>query len=56
MELLKKPFGTFISILTIYAAFMQLHFPESWHLADRSDLPFTKEHRLLWFFHSPGLF
>jgi MscS family membrane protein len=38
MELLKKPFGTFISILTIYAAFMQLHFPESWHLADRSNL------------------
>ncbi len=38
MELLKKPFGTFISILTIYAAFMQLHFPESWHLADRSSL------------------
>lgn len=38
MELLKKPFGTFISILTLYAAFMQLHFPESWHLTDRSHL------------------
>ncbi len=32
LELLKKPFGFFIAIITIYFAFSHLNFPAYWHL------------------------
>ncbi len=31
-ELLRKPFGLFIILLSVYIACKQLHWPESWHL------------------------
>lgn len=31
--LLRKPFGVFIVLISIYIACQQLHWPESWHLA-----------------------
>ena len=32
LELLKKPFGFFIAVITIYLAFSHLNFPAYWHL------------------------
>lgn len=32
LELLKKPFGFFIAVITIYFAFSHLNFPAYWHL------------------------
>src|SRR5436190_8492343 len=32
VELLSKPFSVFIFLIILYIAFLQLHYPESWHL------------------------
>jgi MscS family membrane protein len=37
LELLKKPFGFFIAIITIYLAFSHLNFPAYWHIAPRDE-------------------
>jgi MscS family membrane protein len=37
LELLKKPFGFFIAIITIYFAFSHLNFPAYWHIAPRDE-------------------
>lgn len=31
-ELLRKPFGLFILLISVYIGFLQLHWPASWHL------------------------
>ena len=33
LELLVKPFSVFVFLITVYIACLQLHYPESWHLA-----------------------
>jgi MscS family membrane protein len=37
LELLKKPFGFFIAVITIYFAFSHLNFPAYWHIAPRDE-------------------
>jgi MscS family membrane protein len=37
LELLKKPFGFFIAVITIYFAFTHLNFPAYWQLAPREE-------------------
>lgn len=37
LELLKKPFGLFILLLTLYSAFNQLEFPSSWEFSQKEN-------------------
>jgi Na+/H+ antiporter NhaD/arsenite permease-like protein/small-conductance mechanosensitive channel len=42
VELLQKPIGLFILLVTFYIAFDRLHVPVEWNLADRSHFGFRK--------------
>ncbi len=38
VQLLIKPFSVFVLLITIYIAFLQLHYPESWHLVSENKM------------------